>query len=237
MIRLKLLILPFALLLTLNAFTQVSIKLDSLTGIPVNGSVLHFEGNELPLSAHMYDFYVVNNTGFAQDFIITRRLVSEPTGFLNYICWDMCYNPSSLILWSSGSSNIWNGQSKFFSTYVISTIQGSAHYRYYVSNDGFNFIDSVDVVVSTLYVGIPERNKSKYKVFPNPAKNSITISRNTNSSNQLKILDSLGKLVLSSTLSNKESKINLSQLKPGYYFYTIIDSENGEVISNRLIIE
>jgi len=233
----KLLILPFVLLLTLNAFSQVSIKLDSLTGVLVNGSVLPFEGDKLPLSAHMYDFYVVNNTGSAQDFIITRRLVSEPTGFLNYICWDMCYNPSSLVVWSSSSSNIGNGQSKFFSTYVISTIQGNAHYRYYVSIDGVNFIDSVDVMVSTLHVGMPERNQSKFKVFPNPARSSITISRNTNSSNQLKIFDSLGKLVLSASLHNKESNINLSQLKPGFYFYTIMDSENGEVISNKLIIE
>ena len=237
MIRLKLLILPFALLLSLNAFSQVSIKLDSLTGAIVNGTVLHFEGDELPLSAHMYDFYVINNTGSAQDFIITRRLVSEPTGFLNYICWDICYNPSTLVLWSSSSSNIGNGQSHFFSTYVISTIQGNAHYRYYVSTDGVNFIDSVDVTVSTLHVGIPDRIQTEFKVFPNPAKSSITISSNTNSSNQLKIFDSLGKLVLSKTLNNKLSKIDISQLKPGYYFYTIIDSENGKVISNKLIIE
>ena len=149
----------------------------------------------------------------------------------------MCYNPSSQVLWSSSSSNIGKGQSKFFSTYVISTIQGNAHYRYYVSTDGVNFIDSVDVTVSTINVGIPESTQSKFKVFPNPARSSITISRNSNSSNQLKIFDCLGKLVLSATLSNRVSNINLSQLRPGFYFYSIIDSENGEVISNKLIIE
>ena len=224
-------------LLVNTVSSQVIINLDSLTGTVVNGTEVQGSNKVVPYANHIYDLYVTNNSGTTQEWIITRKIISEPVGWSNYLCWSgLCYGVSSQIVWSSGSGTLVDGESKYISTYVTSPTQGNSHYRYYVSTDEINFIDSVDLVISAIINGVNENDQAAFKLFPNPATNNITISRQTTVPSQFKLYDITGKLVLSKSISSAESRINVSQLKAGFYFYAITDKDSGNVLKNTLII-
>lgn len=71
---------------------------------------------------------------------------------------------------------------------------------------------------------INENSFSNYSIFPNPATESITISRSTwNQKNNYSIFDQFGKLVASGVLINNQNKIDVSQIEAGIYTLQIAD--------------
>ena len=238
MIKAKFLVLTATvILMSNNLFAQLTINLDSLTGPQVNGTQVQATNEVVPFANLLKYFYVTNNSGVTQDWIITRKIISEPNDWSNYICWaGLCYSPSPLQSWSSDKGTLADGKSQYISAYVTSSSEGNAHYRYYISTDAVNFIDSVDMVVSALKTGIAKYNALEHKLFPNPAIENITITQNTLNSSHFMLFDNSGKMVLSTTLTNTQSTVNISQLKSGYYTYSITDSRNGKVSKNTLII-
>jgi CubicO group peptidase (beta-lactamase class C family) len=79
---------------------------------------------------------------------------------------------------------------------------------------------------------ITEENTLPFSIFPNPAKEMITISISNKIDNitPYKILDASGRAIKSFNLSEKETQISVSDLQPGVYFIT-----NGNSIQKLLI--
>ena len=232
-------ILMLLTLFSLNeVHSQIDIKLESLDGELVNGTTVEFVQNSGSINVHMFDFYIVNNTGSTQDWMITRKTISEPTSWSNYLCWGgLCYPPHIENVWNSNVGTVVSGESKVLNTYVSSPNVGNCHYRYYVSNDGLNFIDSVDVIVDAV-LGVESivNDPLEVSVYPNPTKGVLKIKMNNIKNAELTIYDVSGKVVLNKTIIQNMSVLDISFLKEGSYFYTIKDLNSNYMKREVLIV-
>jgi glucose/arabinose dehydrogenase len=79
---------------------------------------------------------------------------------------------------------------------------------------------------------------NEFSLFPNPAKNSISIKlSNDNLATKIAIFDLTGKLLLSQKLENNpENTISIASLTKGIYMVSV-ETENGVSYSKKLIIE
>ena len=68
---------------------------------------------------------------------------------------------------------------------------------------------------------------SKFKIFPNPAYNNVTISASGVDAYKLAVTDISGKVVLEKSLSGIENTLDISSLSSGAYFFTL-NSDSGK---------
>jgi hypothetical protein len=61
------------------------------------------------------------------------------------------------------------------------------------------------------------RKKEHFQIYPNPAKESLTITTQNNLIGKYKILDNTGKTVLEGIIPHSETQIDIRQLSPGIY--------------------
>ena len=174
---------------------------------------------------HLVDFIVNNDQGSAQDWVITREILNETSGWSNTFCWGIngaagnCYPASADILWTSPSLSIPSGGAGKLSTYVNAPTAGTATYRYHVSTDGSNYIDFVDVTVTSV-LGVDEKPSITASVAPNPATSYVTIKANGVNTASVTLVDVLGNVVRKETMSGSKT-INVSEFKNGIYFLRI----------------
>ncbi|MCF8331489.1 MAG: T9SS type A sorting domain-containing protein [Bacteroidales bacterium] len=81
--------------------------------------------------------------------------------------------------------------------------------------------------------------KEKFKINPNPAKNSITISKQYSDDIRLHLYNSNGKLLYATQMGKyeKEKKIQLPELSSGVYFIQFINNKNGFERTKKLVIQ
>ena len=87
--------------------------------------------------------------------------------------------------------------------------------------------------------GIEENKlKENIKVYPNPAENFISISNynQLNTDCSLSIYDAFGRLILDKKLNLIDTRINISELSTGVYFYKI-QSNSVVIKSDKLIVK
>jgi glucose/arabinose dehydrogenase len=86
--------------------------------------------------------------------------------------------------------------------------------------------------------GTMDFEKNEFSLFPNPAKNSISIKlANENLATQIAVFDLTGKLLLSQKLENNpENTISIAALTKGIYMVSV-ETENGVSYSKKLIVE
>jgi len=80
----------------------------------------------------------------------------------------------------------------------------------------------------------PLPNNPKIKLFPNPAKNELNIEADIESAD-LQIIEVTGKVVIQSKIIGRQSKINISSLKAG--FYILILKDENTVLTSKFIVE
>lgn len=71
------------------------------------------------------------------------------------------------------------------------------------------------------------------KVYPNPAKNILNITSDNSEAKQVEICDILGKVLLSTKVTN--TPINVSSLSSGFYIVKV--TEEGKTATRKLVIE
>jgi hypothetical protein len=81
---------------------------------------------------------------------------------------------------------------------------------------------------------VKNSDSSEIGIYPNPAtQGKIFITSKNTLSKEIKIFDTLGKVILETTISNKE--LNISNIQPGMYFIQI--KESSVVVTRKLIIK
>lgn len=93
----------------------------------------------------------------------------------------------------------------------------------------------VDDISLTGWVGIDEKevNKDKVKVFPNPAKDNITIFTEIKDASNVLIVDITGKPLARYVINDFSAKINTSMFNDGVYFYYISDKKDRVLFRDK----
>ncbi|NND94320.1 MAG: T9SS type A sorting domain-containing protein [Flavobacteriales bacterium] len=81
-------------------------------------------------------------------------------------------------------------------------------------------------------VGLNTEEVLSFEIQPNPSSDVITITRESSKPAEMHIVDLQGKIMLSETIADKRSLIDISYLRPGIYSVTII--EQGRSSFQRL---
>jgi len=224
------------LVLSFNTVSaQITITLDSLDGQLISGS--EYVIDTIPTnSITVPHFYVTNNTGGTENISITRKVLTQPDGWFNSLCWgDLCYAVSPSIVWSSETKQVFDTQTEELSIYVGAPVQGIAHYRYYI---GYAHVyhDSVDVIVKVETNGIDVQIVNNLKLYPNPASNVINLEGVGEDLFSITIYDSFGHEL--NFLDNLLTKtIDVSNLPIGLYLFLIEDKQTGKIRKEKVIIE
>jgi len=99
-------------------------------------------------------------------------------------------------------------------------------------------VTNVDWQKSAPTVGVTEQVNtiSGVSLYPNPAKNEITIETSLTNNSSIKILDVTGKLVTSRNFTNNKITLSISNLDNGLYFYNIHDANGNVIHSNKFVV-
>jgi len=231
------------LLISSILFGQIEIQDDYQPGVILNGTTLY---TGVP-SAHLQ---IINKSGVTSAYNWKRTVLNTSINqalFSDQICDNNgCFNctyfgtppPPSFPTWASGGSDmitVLNNDSTKFQPKlsVPNGGTGDALIRYYVLDalNGDYPIDSIDIQYNT-YLNI-ENTTNNYSVYPNPANSVLNISISENNTS-ITIFDIVGKNVAEMELVNGNNTLNIENLKPGVYFYSI--KRNGEIMETEKLI-
>lgn len=235
-----LLSLAAGLLLASGTMAQNTSIFESGQAVNLSGTVFNYDLTAAATNEHMVDFIVNNLSQTGEPWIITRRILTQPATWSNYFCWGVtgqignCYPTSTNEFFDSDAFTIPAGGSGVLSTYVTSTESGTSTYRYYVSTDGTNFIDSVDILVSSS-VGIEEITPSlTVNVAPNPASDYVKVTAQGVNQASIRIIDVLGNVIMTSTI-NESKTIDVSEFRNGIYFI-LVESAGVKAVNRKVIV-
>jgi hypothetical protein len=173
-----------------------------------------------------YGFHIkIKNTSSEDLEVMVRRAYANPTCAYDsgYFCWDYCYGAD--IDNSIGHVAIDAGMEKNdFSGHVYSpttsaTCTDSTRYVFY---SGKNASDSLSVWVTIAAgptMGTVSFQVSESRLYPNPAKNSVTIE--VQRASELSIYNALGALVKRKAVLPGTNTVALHDLSDGVYLYSL----------------
>lgn len=140
---------------------------------------------------------------------------------------------------SSVNGNQWNlnGQPISGANSQFYTITKSGFYSVTVTINGCSTTSTPLNITTTNLNEID--NYIDFSVYPNPAKEKITIDISNNIANHylLKITNTLGQIVVSSELNKNVSDIDINNLYRGVYFIQLVNPENNLISIKKVIIE
>ena len=166
-------------------------------------------------------------------------------GSENYFCWTSCYLPQTYVGDTLHLAAGYTNKTNFSGDYDANGNVGKSRimYVFYNDNDPNDSVAFVAEFYAGSSVGVFSNQKvsAQAKVYPNPAKTSITLNYQLskltdNSKFELRnILGSVVKEIKLNSISGKR-KIDISGLQNGVYFYTI-RMDDKVVITNKIIIQ
>lgn len=110
-------------------------------------------------------------------------------------------------------------------TYVDNSVERNKNYYYKVVSYRQDTVElySYPQKVFTDYVSLNQKiNDIPIRIYPNPAKNTITIQLvNSFSECEISIVDAKGKLRITKIITSQEENLDLAQLEPGIYILTL----------------
>jgi Secretion system C-terminal sorting domain len=144
------------------------------------------------------------------------------------------FNPSTFsYLWSPAIGNIANDTAQY------TTGQPSANTSYIVtvtdSTTGCYKTDTVNVtVLCGLAVQQLTMDNNQFTIYPNPATESFTIESTNHKIKSIKVFNTLGEIISTTTPNNTKSIININQYANGIYFIEITD-EDGNTVNRKIV--
>ncbi|MES2800205.1 MAG: T9SS type A sorting domain-containing protein [Bacteroidota bacterium] len=243
------------LVLILSMFVGFAVNSFAQIAIYKSGESTDLSGSTLYVTAPSYDQFdvlleVVNNSGSTKAYRVTRQRLTIPVGWTDGMCWGHCTDVLGGTCWSASQMGNDKWTTQAVSAFDIldgecgnlkpqinpdDFVSGTASYRYYLSTDGYTYLDSVDIVVDfTASLTKPAKTDVTINVQPNPASDFVTIALNGTDSGTLKIVDVLGNVIVKENISGTK-KIDLSDFKNGVYFIMI--EVNGKTYNRKLIVK
>ena len=236
----------------------------SVASIAQNNIVIHLDGQTNDISGQTHTvvapssasfdipFDVINNTGSAAQWRITRKQLSVPAGLTDALCWGHSTDPFGGTCYSSGQMNT-NPWTSPGSQSVLFTINdgeygkmkisidpedntfGQAHYRFYITPNGLTMLDSVDLVVDYVAATKPTlKEELSITVAPNPSTEYVNIQFSGADQLNLKMVDALGNVITREVLTSNR-KINVSDLNSGVYFL-VFEASGSKSITRKLVV-
>jgi len=230
------------------------ICLTVLTGFTQNMSITDIGGStDISGTTHfatapnstmiIVDFDVYNDNSNPGDYIITRKILSQPTGWTNEVCWGSagagtCFPDSPLTVWSTPNAvTIAPGDYGSLTVHILpnNAFDNYARYRYYCGTTANPTQDSIDVVVNqTLSVKEVKKDIS-LSVSPNPASENVNIKVSNFEKGNYKIVDVLGNVVASESFNGSKS-VDVSEFRNGVYFI-VINGDGVKSINRKLVVK
>ena len=106
------------------------------------------------------------------------------------------------------------------------------------SVEAYKSAPNLDFYDYSTCIGLGDLKKEEIEiiVYPNPAKDNITIQTKQLKGGSLLIYDIMGKEVLSTRINNDETILNINNLKTGVYILKVLNKENL-IVGNKKIIK
>lgn len=219
------LVLVIAGMLTANSAVAQSLSVASMdTVLEVNSS-----------ASADYGFHIdIENVTSSDVDVYVRRAYSTPGCAFDsaYFCWDYCY--AADVDNSIGYVTVAAGATKTdFSGHVYSPNTGascddSTRYVFYTAKDPNDTLSVWVKVVAGPTVGTIELSVEEHMIYPNPAKNIVTIE--TSVSGEFLLYNTLGALVKKKPLMPGKNSIAVDELSNGVYLYSIDGSSFKRLI-------
>ena len=183
-----------------------------------------------------YGFYIIIKNTNSLDLDVRVRRAFHNTLSCAYdstaFCWDFCYGPE--VDNSIGALNISAGDEKNdFSGHVFSpttgaTCKDSTRYVFYNSEDSSDSLSVWVYISAGPTMGTLDVQIAADKVYPNPARNYITVE--TPKSAQFFLYNTLGALVKTKALNPGKNAISVTELSNGVYLYSLDGSSFKKLI-------
>lgn len=78
-------------------------------------------------------------------------------------------------------------------------------------------------------------NLAGIELYPNPSKDAVTVKVNANANFKYELTDITGRTILTASNANSLNKFDVSNLKTGYYFIKITNTEDNKTITKRFV--
>ncbi len=103
----------------------------------------------------------------------------------------------------------------------------------YTTQDIWNIPDCLE---GTLFTGIEHPNKKSFTLFPNPAKQNLSITSERSSNYKIQLYSLDGRLLLQKESTGKKTTLEVSSLVSGLYFIQLMD-ESGTIALKKVVVE
>jgi len=139
----------------------------------------------------------------------------------------LCSGSSATLNAGYGTTYSWSPGSQTTQVIVVSP---TVNTTYTVANAGCSLTSTFTQSVTTC-VGITELSADarSFGLYPNPATNAVTIEFNNNSVKNISLLDLTGRVVLSTSVSDEKTTLNIASLAKGIYYVRIQSNNKVEV--------
>lgn len=252
----KIILSALAMLALANVNAQFEIRYNG-QGDDLAGTI--YDVDVTPGTLKEVKLWVLNTGNTDEDIYITRVRQDVPAGWLEdeQMCWPpYCYpwtasadvhttptGASATVTTTQSSQGLVSTITSNPDTTITemkpsvtasSSATGSALFMYYLTASNGDYLDSVGVRYNTGISSIKETQKLDISVAPNPASNNLTVDFDGANSAELKMVDVLGNVVLTKTISGKET-IDVSNFRNGIYFVAI-SSEGRKPVVRKVIV-
>jgi hypothetical protein len=104
------------------------------------------------------------------------------------------------------------------------------HWRF-----AYYYIDGVSVIPDSIYLGVDDiENEEVFNLYPNPAKENVTVEMKNGHNMRLELYDAIGGLVLKQNMRSSRENIGVGHLPAGMYVITLLNK--GTVVERRRLM-
>ncbi len=231
-------------MLNFIVFAQATFVIQDTESNDIGNTIVEINSND-NINEHVNGLNIINPTGSALNLKVKKTELSMASGSRIYFCVGItCYPPFSFSsnpfsIQAGGSLNYPDGFAAHFEPLGY---YGNSEIMFtFMNND--NPGDSLTVTykynIENLNSGSAIEKVSKARLYPNPSSNLVKLEYQfpSNNNNFLVLHNMLGSEMKRIPITDISGRleINIADLKPGIYFYSII--ENGlSIKTSRLVI-
>lgn len=192
-----------------------------------NGCLLKTSGT---VATPVYSFYRTTDGGqtwsASSTFTGTRKILNYIPGTNTIVATSQVAPVGTSVSIDNGTTwtDVESDAQRGASAFLNATTGWSAGFS------GADPLDPAGIYKLTGQLGVPTVETAKFKVYPNPASATVTISTPEVDSYKLSVTDLSGKVVMTKSLNGIENTLDISALSTGAYFFEINTNTKKEVV-------